>query len=284
MHKLIEFIRTIYVFVFFVVLEILAINYYAHSTHYTQARLLTRANSMVGGVHGMMAGVRGYFHLRQVNDELLDHVARLSERLAGYEHIHLADSVRMGIYVDPASQSKFRVMHATVISNTVNRRQNLIVLNCGRKEGVTDNMTLVSPSGALVGYVADCTDDYAVAVSVLNTSMKLSGKLKHNNGLGSITWDGCDPEVVTMSELSKYAFPEVGQEVVTAGLEISFSDVPIGTIESVELNETGTQYTARVRLAAPFSSLTDLLLIERIDQREIDSLKRSRKIDFYYKN
>ena len=284
MHKLIEFIRSTYVFVLFVILEIIAIDHYAHSTYYTQARLLTRANAMVGGVHGMMSDVRGYFHLRRTNTELLDYVARLSEELAGYKQIIGEDSVRTGIYVDPASQSKFRVMHSAVISNTVNRQKNLIVLDAGRRDGVTENMTVLSPEGALVGYVADCSEDYAVAVSVLNTSLKLSGKLKHNNGLGSITWDGTDPEVVTMTELSKYVFPEAGQEVVTAGLEISFSDVVIGTIESVELNEMGTQYTAKVRLAAPFTSLTDLLLVERVDQAVIDSLKRSKKIEYYYKN
>ena len=40
MRKLFEFIRSIYVVVLFVALEVAAISYYAHSTHYTQARLI----------------------------------------------------------------------------------------------------------------------------------------------------------------------------------------------------------------------------------------------------
>ena len=54
MRKLIEFIRSVYVAVLFVVLEALAVSYYAHSTHYTQARLLARSNQLAGGVHGMV--------------------------------------------------------------------------------------------------------------------------------------------------------------------------------------------------------------------------------------
>ena len=50
MRKLLEFIRSIYVMVLFVVLEAIAVSYYAHSTYYTQARLLARSNQGEGGV------------------------------------------------------------------------------------------------------------------------------------------------------------------------------------------------------------------------------------------
>ena len=59
MRKLLEFIRSVYVVVLFVVLEAIAISYYAHSTYYTQARLLARSNQLVGGVHGLFAGGAG---------------------------------------------------------------------------------------------------------------------------------------------------------------------------------------------------------------------------------
>lgn len=286
LHKLIEFIRSTYLFVLFVVLEVLAINYYAHSTSYTEARLLTRANSMVGGVHGLMADIRSYFHLSQVNDELLDYVARLSEKVAGYEELIARDSVRQTYYVSPATKSKFRVIHASVISNTVNRERNLVVLNCGRKDGVREDMTLLSPEGALVGYVADCSENYSVAVSILSVGLKLNGRLKvenkdgnNNEGLGTLVWDGLDPEVMMMKDVSKYDFPEVGQAVVSAGLEISFGNVPIGTIEQITMNETETRYNAKVRLTAPFSSLSKVLLVERVDKGEIDELKKSPKLE-----
>ena len=54
MYKLIEFLRRIYVAVLFVVFEAIAIGYYAHSSNYTQAKLLTRSNQVVGGVNGCL--------------------------------------------------------------------------------------------------------------------------------------------------------------------------------------------------------------------------------------
>ena len=51
MRKLFEFIRSVYVVVLFVVLEAVAVSCYARSSYYTQARLLSRSNQVVGGVH-----------------------------------------------------------------------------------------------------------------------------------------------------------------------------------------------------------------------------------------
>lgn len=82
MYKLIEFLRRIYVAVLFVVFEAIAIGYYAHSSNYTQAKLLTRSNQVVGGVNGIFADIRSYFTLGRENERLLERVAVLEEELA----------------------------------------------------------------------------------------------------------------------------------------------------------------------------------------------------------
>lgn len=82
MYKLIEFLRRIYVVVLFVVFEAIAIGYYAHSSNYTQAKLLTRSNQVVGGVNGVFADIRSYFTLGRENERLLGRVAALEEELA----------------------------------------------------------------------------------------------------------------------------------------------------------------------------------------------------------
>ena len=76
MYKLIEFLRRIYVAVLFVVFEAIAIGYYAHSSNYTQAKLLTRSNQVVGGVNGIFADIRSYFTLGRENERLLERVRR----------------------------------------------------------------------------------------------------------------------------------------------------------------------------------------------------------------
>ena len=278
MRKLIEFIRSIYVAVLFVVLEAVAIGYYAHSSSYTQARLLARSNQVVGGVHGFFAGVRRYLFLGRENRDLAQRVARLEEQLAQYQEAETA--ARLDSYMQEIGESRYRFATAVVVGNTLNRMQNLLTLNRGRKDGIEEEMAVLAPDGSMVGYIVACTERYSVAMSVLNTSFRTSGKIVDTDYSGSIYWDGTDPNTVILGELSKYAEPQPGQEVVTAGLSEYFpADVLIGWVESAELNETKTSYTVRVRLAAEMSRLNEVILVADRDRYEIRELQQSEQVE-----
>lgn len=278
MRKLFEFIRSVYVVVLFAVLEVAAISYYAHSTYYTQARLLARSNQVAGGVRGFFAGVRRYLFLGRENRQLAGRVAQLEERLAQYEEAETA--ARLDSYMQDIGESKYHFVTASVTANTINRTQNLLTLDRGRRDGVMEEMAVLSPDGAMAGYIVDCTDRYAVAMSVLNTSFRASGKLADAEYYGSIYWDGVDQHVVILGELSKYADPQPGQEVVTTGFSQYFpADVLIGWVESAALNETRTAYTVRVRLAAEMSRLNEVVLVGNRDLYEIRSLQQSEQIE-----
>lgn len=278
MYKLFEFIRSVYVAVLFVLLEIAAVSCYARSTCYTQARLLARSAHVLGGVHGFFADARHYFGLKRENRVLLERVAALEERLAAYDEA--AESARLDAYIEEQGESKYRTITAAVVATTVNRRQNLITVNRGRRDGVLPDMAVLTLDGAMAGYVVDCTERYSVALSVLNTSFRASGKLEGGDYFGSVSWDGRDPQVVTLGELSKYAEPQVGQAVVTTGFSQYFPEnVLIGRVESAELNEVGTSYTVRVRLAAGMSALGDVILVGNRDRDQIEALQRSERVE-----
>lgn len=134
MYKLIEFLRRIYVAVLFVVFEAIAIGYYAHSSNYTQAKLLTRSNQVVGGVNGIFADIRSYFTLGRENERLLERVAVLEEELAFYRR-SAADSVRTDLLHD-MGEKPYELTVARVISNSINKNRNFIVLDRGERDGV----------------------------------------------------------------------------------------------------------------------------------------------------
>ena len=220
MYKLIEFLRRIYVAVLFVVFEAIAIGYYAHSSNYTQAKLLTRSNQVVGGVNGIFADIRSYFTLGRENERLLERVAVLEEELAFYRR-SAADSVRTDLLHD-MGEKPYELTVARVISNSINKNRNFIVLDRGERDGVEKGMGVLSPEGAMVGYVAASSDRHAVAVSILNTSFNASGKLAGDDYFGSIYWAGDDRYHVRMKELSKYARVTEGEEVVSSGFSQYF--------------------------------------------------------------
>ena len=277
MLKLIEFIRSIYVAVLFVLLEIIALSYYVHATAYTEARLVARSNEVVGGLHRAVTNTRHFFGLGRTNRALTARIAELEEEVARYEEAATEASLKQEL--SELGSSKWRMLVASVVSNSVNKQHNYIVLNRGRGDDIFGGMAVTTPEGAVTGYVIDCTERYSIAMSILNTAFRGSGTIEGSHYYGSIHWDGGNPRFVTLSELPKYANPEVGQRVVTTGFESYFPQgMLIGTVEEAELDEVGTSYTVRVRLAADLQTMSNMVLIDNLDRQELDDLSQSEVI------
>ncbi len=276
MYRLLEFIRRSYVTLLFVVFEVIAIGFYARSTYYTQATILAKANAVTGGVAGAITDVGGFFSLVRENRALTARVAELEQRLAFYGG--LVDTTAS---VDIA-ELQYEFMPARVVSSSINRNHNFITLNKGLRDGVMNDMAVLSPSGEAVGYILDCSERYSVAISILNTSFRTGCKIEGDGYSGSIEWEGGSPYVVTMRELSKYARIEIGAKVVTTGVSHYFpSEMLIGTVESFELDESKTYYNAKVRLAADFSNLYNVVLVKYIDREEVVDLEQRAKTGIY---
>lgn len=277
MRRLVEFIRSIYVVVLFVLLELAAVSYYARATAYTEARLLARTNSMVGGLNKVVTDIGNFFRLGRENRALTSRIAILEEELARYRE---ADAEgRLKVELRALGESKFRMTEAVVVSNTVGRAHNYITINRGGGDGVTNGMGLVTPDGAIAGYTVDYTEHYAVAVSILNPVFRGSGTPEGTNYQGAIRWDGKNPHFVILEGLSKYADPQPGQKILSTGFESYFpAGFLIGTVESATLDEVGTTYTVRVRLAADLSAMNNLIVIENLDQQEVSELQQSEVI------
>ena len=250
MYKLLEFLRSTYVALLFVIIEVVAINYYAHSSHFTQARILTQSNRLAGGIHSAFRGVKRFFALPDENRRLLERVAALENELSFYREQALFAALDT---VGSPLAGPYRYTTARVVANSINKQENLLTLN----------------KGAMVGYIVSCSDRYSVAVSILNTSFRASGEVAGDGHFGSIYWDGFDAEHVRMRDLSKYAAVERGDTIVSTSFSRYFpAGILIGTVEEFELNETRTAYDVRIRLAADMTALHDVVLVKNQDYNE----------------
>ncbi|MBQ5618451.1 MAG: rod shape-determining protein MreC [Alistipes sp.] len=281
MYKLIEFIRRIYVVLLFILIETIALNYYARSSFYTQAKILAHANSVTGALQQSIFSLRHYFTLSSENEMLAQRVAELENALTIYreqERQMQTDTLTMAAMDSTmlASLSQYRYTTARVISNTINSSHNFITLNRGRQHGVLVDMAVVTPDGAMVGYVLECSERYSIVMPMLNTEFRTSGKISGDEHFGSISWNGTSPHRVQMSELTKYSEFEIGDEVIASGLSQYFPEgVRIGYVESLKENENHTSYDVEIRLAADMTRLSNVILIENTNYTEIYELENA---------
>jgi len=270
MIKFVLFIKRIYIFVLFIIMEALAMHYYSHSTSYTKANMLAVSNVAVGGIYSLLAEVDSYFSLRSENRMLVEEIARLQNKLAGYQEMPAGMA---GNALD-SEFSPYMYSSARVINNSISRQENYLTIDRGLRDGVEGNMAVLTPDGKMVGYTLVCSEKYSVCMSVLHTDFRTSGKVKGGDFFGSIYWKGLDHTHVILSEIPKYAVLNHGDTIVTTNYSSIFPPgMMIGTIESWELNNA-TFFDVQVKLAAQISKLKEVVLVQYMDAAERTSLER----------
>jgi rod shape-determining protein MreC len=264
----------------FLLIEAVALNFYANSSHYTEAKILSRANTVAGWMQNTVFNVKHYFTLRSENEMLAQRVAELENTLTRYrEREEQIETDTMSMWQMDSTLmvglAERRYTTARVVGNTIHHDRNYLTLNRGHQDGVVAEMAVVTPDGCMVGYVMECSDNYSVVMSILNTGFHTSGKIRGDEHFGSITWDGHSPHRVQMTELTKYSEFEIGDEVVASGLSHYFPEgVRIGYVESRTENENHTSLDVELRLAADMTRLSNVVLIENNNIVEITSLEK----------
>ncbi len=266
MYRFFLFLKKIGFVLLFVAIEGFALHYFAASSSYNQAKAVNVSHFLVGDIYAGIQRVKHYFSLGRENRLLNGEVARLRERLEAYE---LRAAAR-GDGEDTAGYAvdiPYIYGTARVVNNSITGGQNLITLQGGLRDGVRPEMAVIS-DGAIAGYIVNSSNRFSVAVSILNTRFRTSGRLLGSDYFGSVFWDGLRTDEVVLSEVPKYAPIAVGDTIVTTDYSSYFPPgLRIGTVRSFEL-VNNTYYDARVRLFADMAALNHVLLVEYTDRRE----------------
>ncbi len=102
-------------------------------------------------------------------------------------------------------EKPYELTVARVISNSINKNRNFIVLDRGERDGVEKGMGVLSPEGAMVGYVVACSTvirwpcRFSIRRSMPAESSLATTTSARFTGTGDERYD------VGMEELSKYA-------------------------------------------------------------------------------
>ncbi|MDY3979333.1 MAG: rod shape-determining protein MreC [Tidjanibacter sp.] len=267
MYKLVRFFKSIAVPLLFIVLEALAVTFYARSTSYSRARLLTASNVVVGRMNRSVRQVVEYFGLRSENGRLLSRIEALENDLAHY----VADNNYRPLIADELSPYTF--LAAKVIDNSIYRQENFIVLDKGQRDGVETNMAVLTPEGCVAGYVVDCSDRFAVAMSIANRKFTMGGRIKNTDYIGSVVWNGGSHRTVDLTSIPHYAAISKGDTLLSTTSYRFPPDRMIGIVESVRPMPDKMSCEIEVRLAADLASLRNVVLVKYSDSKELEELQ-----------
>ena len=277
MRNLLNFlIRYNYCFLF-LLLEVVGFVLLIRFNRYQQSVCFTSANQVAGKVYEISGGILSYFHLKTVNEDLLDRNLWLEQRVSLLEktlHERGIDSSRL-YSLEQAAMDSLLIFKANVIKNSLNRADNYITLDKGSRDGIRPEMGVIDANG-VVGIVYKTSVHYALVIPLLNSKSSISCKILGSDYFGYLRWEGGDSRFAYLKDLPRHAEFNLGDTVVTSGYSAVFPEgVMVGTVDDMQDSHDGLSYLLKVKLATDFGKVSDVRIMARSGQAEEKELERS---------
>lgn len=218
---------------------------------------------MSAQVYNTATGITSYFNLRNINEDLQRRnssleleVLSLKQQLQGFKDLEFAANHP----VDSALQ-RYSFILTHVINNSIHRPHNYITIQKGSLDGIKPDMGVVDQNG-VVGKVNVVGPHYSRVISLLNSNLRVSCKVRRTSTVGSLVWDGDDYRTALLEEIPRHATFAKGDTVVTSGYSTSFPEgIPIGVIVDEMKGYDDNFHTLKVNLFTDFSTLSTVRVI-----------------------
>jgi rod shape-determining protein MreC len=279
------FIRRYFTFLFFLVLQSVALWFLFTYNRFHRAKGLGAANEITGWFNSKYNNAEDFFRMKEENKRLLKMNDSLLNLLPS-NFAKLDTSSRLITDTIPfdtlGHYRRFIWRDAQVIYNTVNAEKNYIQINRGSSQGMKDNMGVFSSDGGLVGQVVNVSPNYSQVMSLLHIQNTVSVLIKKSGSTGKISWDGKNPKLLTLSNISKSDSLVKGDTVLTGNYSLSFAPGHmVGTIEEIIPDNSSNFYNAKVRPKANFNDLQQVQVVENLQYADQNALllETKKKID-----
>lgn len=279
MRDLLNFFLKYNYWFLFILLEIISMVLLFRFNHYQGSAFFTSSNRVAGWVYEAANHVTGYFHLKTINDDLVQKNVELQLQM---EHLRntltgiMGDSAEVGRMEDEALLG-YEIYKARVVSNSLTHADNYITIDKGENDGIRSEMGVVDGNG-VVGIVYLTSANYSVVIPVLNSKSSISCKIKRSDYFGFLKWDGGSSKYAIVKDMPRHSLFSLGDTVVTSGYSAVFpGGIPVGTVEDIADSHDGLSYLLKVKLFTDFGKLNDVRVISRKGQEEQTELEQKLK-------
>jgi rod shape-determining protein MreC len=271
MKNLLNFIVRFHNFIIFLFLETLAIYLLATNNNYHNTKVVKSINGITYGLEKRITNTRAYLRLNEINASLAVENAYLKNEI---ERLRKEENSVFFSFSDSLSKQQYNYTSAKIVNNSTNKQKNFITINKGRLNGIYPDMAVISPTG-VAGIVVSSSNNYSVAMSLLNLDFRLSSRIRRNGYFGSLAWDGRNYQYAILNDIPNHIDIAVGDTIETTSFSAIFPQgLFVGTISDFE-KASGDFYTITVRLATDFKNLEFVNIIgnlRKTEQQELENL------------
>ncbi|HEU4718971.1 MAG TPA: rod shape-determining protein MreC, partial [Bacteroidia bacterium] len=271
MRNLAVFLVRHYLILLFIFLESISVYFLVQHNDFQHASAVSSANAFTGTLYEWRSGLTDYIGLREQNRSLSDRLAGLLSKQRS-SFLFYGDSGQA--FSDSAYHQRYVYLAAEIIDNTVDQRNNYMILDRGSKQGVTVDMGVVCAEG-VVGYVREVSDNFCLVMSVLHKDTRINASVKTDATFGMVAWDGTDYREATITDIPPHSKIKVGDTLVTTGFGDAFpAGVNVGVVKKMGILSGEKTYTAQLLLCTDFKKVRHVFIVKDLVRDEVDGLKQ----------
>lgn len=270
MRNLLNFLLRYNNIIVFLILESIAFSLLVTRNEYHNSKMVKGMQGITRGIEEKINNGRAYLHLRELNYSLAAENARLKEALEKYSR---RSDRRFTSVNDTNFRQQYRYTPAEVINNSVNRQKNYFTLDKGRLQGINVDMAVVSGK-SIAGVIVGLSDNFSVAISVLNLDFRVSARIKSNGYFGSLSWDGRNHRFAVLNEIPQNVSVTTGDTIETTGYSAVFPEgLLVGRVKDIK--KSGSDfYRITVELATDFKKIHYVDIIGNLKKQESTVIER----------
>ena len=274
MRNLLDFLKSIRIFLLFLFLETIALLFTFNSSAFHSATSFQFFTGINNRIMKVRSDVVSYFNLREENRKLMEENMCLRQR---QKESYIISDQRVFTVNDTLYRQEFEYLTASVINYTINYKDNYITLDKGSQQGIEEGMGVYSPLG-VVGIVDHVSQNYWLVKSILHSEVTISTTVKGEGVTGTCMWDGINYTTGILKDIPVHVKIEKGDTLLTSNYSSIFpAGIPVGYIAEISTDATRAFYNVKYRIAADFSNLSSVYIIRNLIKGELEELEKMKE-------
>lgn len=271
MQQLIYFIQKYKHFLYFLLLEIIALILIFNNHSFHRSKFISSTNTISGGLYNKSSELSDYLRLKELNVSLSEENKTLKNQLAKLNFA--LDTISEKLTIDSLQyKQQYLYVNGKIIKNEFSKPYNFLLINRGKKQGIKKEMAVINEKG-IIGITDNVSNGYARVRSILNRDSRINARFKNNNFFGTLKWNTQHYNIVQLTDLPRQATYKVGDTIITGGRSTIFPEgILIGTVLN-KPEKTTASNTINIQLFNDMSNLGYIYVIKNLHKQEVQKLE-----------
>lgn len=279
MRNLIAFFKRFQIFLFFAILQGVALSTYFSYLSYPRSQYLTTASAISGQMLTYRNDITKHFQLPYNNHKLQYENIQLRQQLPS-SFIKVQSNV---VKIDDTIQhQQYEYIQAEVINSTVNKRNNYFTLNAGKLSGIYRGMGVFSNKG-IVGIIHNSSDHFAVVKSVLTEDINIDVMVQNSGVFGILKWNGKNAKIGTISSISNDLPIKKWSKIITKGGSGIFPrGLPVGIVKHIGAVEGKPIWDVEIYYSEDYRKLQNVYVVKNLlltEQKKLEDKVKELELD-----